>query len=115
MPVAVSQVARRVDVTTATRYMRPGMRATRTVAVGSLVCAVLLAACAHRLTPRWKTLPELAPMPAARAGGMAPVNGIALYYAIYGHGAPLVLLHGGLANADYWSEQISAFAPTHTL
>jgi pimeloyl-ACP methyl ester carboxylesterase len=89
------------------------MRAIRMAGVGSLVCAVVLAACAHRITPRWKTLPELAPMPAARASGMAPVNGIALYYAIYGHGAPLVLLHGGLASADYWSAQIPAFARSH--
>jgi len=89
------------------------MRATRKAGVGSLVCAALLAACAHQITPRWKTLPELAPTPAARASGMAPVNGIALYYAIYGHGAPLVLLHGGLASADYWSDQIPAFAEAH--
>jgi hypothetical protein len=30
------------------------------------------------------------------------VNGISLYYATIGHGSPVVLLHGGLANSDYW-------------
>lgn len=40
----------------------------------------------------------------------AQVNGIDLYYQIHGAGPPLILLHGGLANADYWSNQIPVFA-----
>jgi pimeloyl-ACP methyl ester carboxylesterase len=42
--------------------------------------------------------------------GMAPVNDIEMYYAIYGEGEPLLLLHGGLGNADYWEFQIPEFA-----
>ena len=53
------------------------------------------------------------PMPAARTSGMAPVNGIRVYYAIYGSGPPLLLLHGGLASAECWSAQIPAFAAAH--
>ena len=37
---------------------------------------------------------------AADAGGertgMAPVNGIEMYYAVYGEGEPVLLIHGGL-------------------
>jgi pimeloyl-ACP methyl ester carboxylesterase len=42
--------------------------------------------------------------------GMAPVNDIEMYYAIYGEGEPVILLHGGLGNADYWENQIADFA-----
>ena len=65
--------------------------------------------------PRWRTLP---PTPAPVAGehaGHAKVNGISLYYAIIGHGSPVVLLHGGLSNSDYWGNQIKALAPHHTV
>ena len=47
--------------------------------------------------------------------GHAKVNGISLYYATIGHGSPVVLLHGGLANSDYWGNQIKALAPRHTV
>ena len=30
-----------------------------------------------------------------------------------GEGSPVVLLHGGLANSDYWGNQVRALAPTH--
>ncbi len=31
------------------------------------------------------------------------------------NGSPVILLHGGLANADYWGNQIKALAPYHTV
>ena len=31
---------------------------------------------------------------------MAPVNDIQMYYAIYGEGEPVLLVHGGLGTAD---------------
>jgi hypothetical protein len=38
--------------------------------------------------------------------GLAPVNDIEMYYAVYGEGEPVLLLHGGLGNADYFTNQI---------
>ncbi|MBV8175385.1 MAG: alpha/beta hydrolase [Verrucomicrobia bacterium] len=38
------------------------------------------------------------------------MNGIRLYYEIYGTGDPVVLLHGGLANIEYFGNQIPVFA-----
>jgi pimeloyl-ACP methyl ester carboxylesterase len=58
----------------------------------------------------------LPPTPAPVAGlqsGSAAVNGIRLYYATIGQGSPVVLLHGGLANSDYFGNQIAALAPRH--
>jgi pimeloyl-ACP methyl ester carboxylesterase len=64
---------------------------------------------------RWEMLPPTpAAIPAARSGH-ADVNGISVYYAVYGSGPPVVLLHGGLANADYWGNQIKALMPRRTV
>ena len=49
-------------------------------------------------------------MPAAEESGMAEVNGIKLYYAVYGSGEPLLMLHGGLGHSDVWGAQIPVFA-----
>ena len=38
------------------------------------------------------------------------MNGIKLWYAVFGQGEPVVFLHGGLANADYWGLQVPAVA-----
>jgi pimeloyl-ACP methyl ester carboxylesterase len=85
--------------------MRPFQR----LAVPLAVVAALLAgpAAAEDL---WMTLPEEPPMPAATQTGLAEVNGIHLYYAVYGEGEPLLLLHGGLGHSDVWGAQIPAFA-----
>lgn len=61
-------------------------------------------------TELWKTLPEPLPAPIAKATGYAKVNGAEIYYAIYGSGEALILLHGGLGNTDYWGGQIAAFS-----
>lgn len=53
---------------------------------------------------------NLLELPTPVESGMAAVNDIEMYYAIYGEGEPLLLLHGGLGNADYFANQISAFA-----
>jgi pimeloyl-ACP methyl ester carboxylesterase len=51
----------------------------------------------------------LGALPEPVMSGMAPVNDIEMYYAVYGEGEPLLLLHGGLGNADYFANQIPAF------
>lgn len=59
----------------------------------------------------WQTLPPTPPRPPAIAEGKAPVDGIEIYYAEYGAGQPVILLHGGLANSDYWGLLIPALVP----
>jgi pimeloyl-ACP methyl ester carboxylesterase len=62
--------------------------------------------------PQWMSLPPTPTLPQAVQNGYAPVNGIKLWYAIFGPRAsdrePVILLHGGLANADYWGNQVRA-------
>lgn len=47
------------------------------------------------------------------AGHTAQVNGIALYYEVYGTGTPLVLLHGNGGSLADLHFQIAAFRPDH--
>jgi pimeloyl-ACP methyl ester carboxylesterase len=61
----------------------------------------------------WQTLPPTPPPVAGEHTGHAYVNGISLYYATIGHGPPVLLLHGGLANSDYWGHLVTALAPHH--
>ena len=49
-------------------------------------------------------------MPKAEHSGVAAVNGIRLWYAVFGHGDPVILVHGGLANSDYWGLQVPVLA-----
>jgi pimeloyl-ACP methyl ester carboxylesterase len=63
--------------------------------------------------PQWETLPPTPTLPKPDRAGYAPVNGIHIWYAEFGHGAPVILLHGGLANANYWGNQVRALEKTY--
>ena len=57
----------------------------------------------------WLKLPPTPTLPReARKSGLAKVNGTSLYFAQFGEGPPVLLLHGGLANANYWGHQVAA-------
>ncbi|HEX9858774.1 MAG TPA: alpha/beta fold hydrolase, partial [Paracoccaceae bacterium] len=80
--------------------------------------AVVIAAALILATPawaedRWMTVPEAAPMPAPLTSGKAAVNGIEMYYATYGAGDPVLLIHGGLTHADVWGAQVTDLMRDH--
>jgi pimeloyl-ACP methyl ester carboxylesterase len=80
-----------------------------------LASILLVAALPAAAAELWQTLPPTpAPLATARSG-QAQVNGISIHYAIYGDGSPVVFLHGGLANSDYWGLQVAAVARHHTV
>jgi pimeloyl-ACP methyl ester carboxylesterase len=62
---------------------------------------------------RWMSIPAPGPMPTPIATGMAPVNGIDMYFATYGSGKPMLLIHGGLGNADIWAAQVVDLMKDH--
>jgi pimeloyl-ACP methyl ester carboxylesterase len=56
--------------------------------------------------PRWERLPETPALHNAKRSGYAPINGVRIWYAIFGSGEPVIMLHGGLANSNYWGYQV---------
>lgn len=59
---------------------------------------------------QWLSLPPTPTLPKAETSGYALVNGIRIWYAEFGHGAPVLFVHGGLANSNYWGNQVRALA-----
>jgi pimeloyl-ACP methyl ester carboxylesterase len=62
---------------------------------------------------RWQRLPRPPAMPVSNVAGYAPVNGIHMYYAVYGRGDPILLIHGGLGHADIWANQVKDLMTDH--
>jgi pimeloyl-ACP methyl ester carboxylesterase len=79
--------------------------------IGLAFALFVFAATAHA-EPQWMTLPPTPTLPQTAQSGYAPVNGIRIWYASFGpkdpRGEPVILLHGGLANANYWGGQVRA-------
>ena len=65
--------------------------------------------------PIWRTLPLPAALPLSDESGMAPVDDIKMWYAIYnkGGGNPVLLIHGGTSNAETWGNQVPALMRSH--
>jgi pimeloyl-ACP methyl ester carboxylesterase len=61
-----------------------------------------------RAEPPWLQLPPTPTLPKAGKSGYAEVNGVRIWYATFGHGKPVILLHGGLANSNYWGHLVPA-------
>ena len=72
------------------------------------VFVLLLAPLTAHAEPQWLTLPPTPSLPHAVKSGLAPINGVKIWYAEFGpgRGEPVILLHGGLANANYWGNQV---------
>jgi pimeloyl-ACP methyl ester carboxylesterase len=77
-------------------------------AVVAVAFAMGLAATASYAEPQWLTLPPTPTLPKAAESGLAPVNGIKIWYAAFGDGEPVILLHGGLVNSNWWGNQVRA-------
>jgi pimeloyl-ACP methyl ester carboxylesterase len=76
------------------------------------ILAVLMVTAASAAEP-WMTLPPTPSLPKAERSGTAPVNGIRIWYAEFGKGEPVLFVHGGLANSNYWGHQVRALVAAH--
>jgi pimeloyl-ACP methyl ester carboxylesterase len=84
----------------------------RQFALAAFIACVVLPSFAAE---RWETLPPTPAPIATDRSGEAEANGIKVHFAIYGQGSPVIFLHGGLANTDYWGNQVPAVAAHHTV
>jgi pimeloyl-ACP methyl ester carboxylesterase len=78
-----------------------------------LMFATLAAARPAGAQAPWLRLPPTPMLPKPETSGVAPVNGIRLWYAEFGRGTPVIMVHGGLANSNYWGLQVAALAPQY--
>ena len=76
----------------------------------SLASLLILFACPARAEPQWLNLPPTPGLPSTAQSGYAEINGVKIWYAVFGHGQPVLLLHGGLANSNYWGNLIPALS-----
>lgn len=61
----------------------------------------------------WVLLPTYGQQLKPKSSGLAPVNGIKMYYEVYGEGEPIVLLHGAFYTIEMnWAEIIPELAKT---
>jgi pimeloyl-ACP methyl ester carboxylesterase len=87
----------------------------------NLLSLVLIAACAFggtspgRAAPLWQTLPPTPDLPPRGITQISTVNGVRLWYERWGQASesPVLLLHGGLANANYFGLLIPALLARH--
>ena len=86
----------------------------RKVSMPLVTILVLVAAMSTAFAAeRWQRLPKPPAMPVSAVAGYAPVNGIHMYYAVYGAGDPILLIHGGLGHADIWANQVKDLMKDH--
>jgi pimeloyl-ACP methyl ester carboxylesterase len=60
--------------------------------------------------PLWLTLPPSPTLPPTKLSGFAPINNVKIWYASYGQGPVVILLHGAMGNSNYWGKIIPELA-----
>jgi pimeloyl-ACP methyl ester carboxylesterase len=76
-------------------------------ALSACVFACLLVSVANASAQqRWLTLPPTPDLPRAVERGFVQADGARIWFATFGRGPVVTLLHGGLANSNYWGLQI---------
>jgi len=84
-------------------------RRTPSVARWMLFALLMVAILPAYSVERWQTLPPTPLLPAGTAGQRAMINGVQLWYAQWGarnKGVPVLLLHGGALNSNYFGELV---------
>lgn len=75
------------------------------------ICLLLLSTvAATNNNPPWLQLPATPSLPKSVKSGYVSIHKAKLWYAIFGHGEPVILLHGALTNSNYWGNQVPALA-----
>ena len=59
---------------------------------------------------QWEQLPPTPELPKPDHSRTVAVNGAQIWYAVFGHGSPVIMVHGGMGSSNYWGLQIPALA-----
>lgn len=74
------------------------------------LAACITASATDAWSQRWTTLPDPGPMPRPATSGFVANGDVRLYYATYGSGPPVLLIHNGLGDADDWAPIVPRLA-----
>ena len=82
---------------------------------GQALAAVLgagrpIAAGAETADAPWLTLPPTPAWPAPARSDIIAVNETKIFFAQFGAGEPVLLMHGGMGNSNHWGHQIAELA-----
>jgi pimeloyl-ACP methyl ester carboxylesterase len=78
-----------------------------------VLLALLASADGVRASEPWQNLPPTPALPKPLVSGFASVNEVRIFYATFGQGSPVLLLHGGLGNSNYWGAVIPILTEHH--
>lgn len=59
---------------------------------------------------QWTQFPPTPDLPKPNRSGIAAVNGVRIWYAVFGQGSPVIMAHGGAGSSNYWGLQIWVLA-----
>lgn len=111
-----------MTLATAGRLMSISRRRALAAMLLSAASAVLARARAEDGVPHWQpatvpwlTLPPTPTLPETARSGYLTLNGISVWHAQFGKGPHVLLLHGGLADSNYWGHQVRALAQDFTV
>ncbi|MFN7022952.1 MAG: alpha/beta fold hydrolase [Pseudorhizobium sp.] len=76
----------------------------------AIVAAATLSLAAPVATPAQEAPTQMPPLPAPTDSGFADVNGVKIWYQVYGEGDPLILLHGGFGTVEMFGPNIEVLA-----
>jgi pimeloyl-ACP methyl ester carboxylesterase len=71
---------------------------------------LVLGATLSAQTPQWEQLPPTPELPKPDRSGIAAVNGIRIWYAVFGQGESVIFIHGAYGSSNYWGLQVPAVA-----
>ncbi|KAK6828240.1 hypothetical protein PG987_011581 [Apiospora arundinis] len=83
----------------------------------SSAVSCLAAVAAAQTTPVWETLPPTPQLPGNPAGTHTEINGVKIWHAEFGTAVagevPVLMLHGGFGNSDYYGDVIKTLMTKH--
>ena len=80
----------------------------RVIALVAALAFVVGGASSPTKRATWQTLPRPIALPEASSAGYVAHDGARIFYRTFGQGEAVILLHGGLANSEYWGNQVPA-------